>query len=340
MDNSLLHSYANLSNIKLPLKKNISINNFPILKKIVLPKLFLEKRKSNNKISNKYLHDRKSFEKNIFQSTFILKNKISNSNNDSKSNKKTSSTNESKNNHFSYIESSNNFPKKKSSYFKNNENNFSQKKKNEEKWKIQNKLSKILNKSKSIQPKYKSFSEAENNQKGIFNKLEIDNNYKNHLTKGKNIIIENDEYNSKKEIEILKGKVNYLIKKNIILENTKNENNQRIDNLEKKIDKLINYIKINEISNLKNKINSLENNVNQLKTENEKLKKEIHKKNKIFLDLDFTLDKINRSIGKKKKNSGIDNEKGPIFYDSKIKSNLNDSDIQRIKLISIDPDNL
>jgi seryl-tRNA synthetase len=136
----------------------------------------------------------------------------------------------------------------------------------------------------------------------------------------------------------LKDKVNYLLKKNNILENEKNENNQRIDILEKKIDKLINYIKINELSNLKNKINSLENNVNHLKTENEKLKKEIHKK---FLDLNFTkIDKINRSIIKKKNNSGIDKYKGPIFYDSKTKYNLKDSDIQRIKLISIDPDKL
>ena len=187
MDNSLLHSYANLSKIKLPLKKNISINNLSILKKNILPKLFLDKRKSNNKISKKNLHDRKSFEKSIFQSTFILKNQIPNSNNNSKSNMRTSSTNESKNNHLSYIESSNNFPKKKSSYFKNNENNFNQKKKIEEKWKIQNKLSKILNKSKSIQPKYKRFSETENNQKVISNKLEIGNNHKNHLIKGKNI---------------------------------------------------------------------------------------------------------------------------------------------------------
>ena len=331
MDNSLLHSHANLSNIKLSLKKNISINNLSILKKNIFPKLILDKRKSNNKISNKILHDRKSFEQNIFHSKFILKNQISNSNNNSKSNKRTSSTNESKTNHHSFIESSNNYPKKKSSYLKNNE----------EKWKIRNKLSKILNKPKSIQPKYKRFSETENNQKVIFKKLGIGNNHNNHLTKGKNIIIENDEYNSKKEIEKLKGKVNYLLKKNKILENEKNENNQRIDILEKKIDKLINYIKINEISNLKNKINSLENNVNHLKSENEKLKKEIYKKNKIFLHLDFTkLDKINRSIGKKKEYSGIENDKGPIIYDPKNKYNLNDSDIQRIKLISIDPNNL
>ena len=244
MDNSFLHSYANLSNIKLPLKKNISINNLSISKKNIFPKLFLHKRKSNNKISKKYLHDRKSFEKSIFQSTFITKNQISNSNNYSKTNMRTSSMNENKNNHLRLIESSNNFLKKKSNYFKNNENNFSQKKKFEEKWKIQNKLSKILNKSKSIQPKYKRFLETENNQKVIFNKLDIGNN-RNHLIKGKNIIIENDEYNSKKEIEKLKDKVNYLIKKNNILENEKNENNQRIDILEKKIDKLINYIKIN-----------------------------------------------------------------------------------------------
>ena len=65
----------------------------------------------------------------------------------------------------------------------------------------------------------------------------------------------------------------------------------------------------------------------------------MREKYKIFLDLDFTkIDKINRSIGKKKKNSGIDNDKRPIFNDSKTKFNLKDSDIQRIKLISIDPD--
>ena len=50
----------------------------------------------------------------------------------------------------------------------------------------------------------------------------------------------------------MKDKVNYLLKKNNILENEKNENNQRIDILEKKIDTLINYIKINELSNLLN----------------------------------------------------------------------------------------
>jgi len=345
MENSLQYFYTNLSNIKLPLKKNISINNLSILKSNIFPKLILDKRKSNYKFSNKNLlrtslQDRKSFEQNLFQSTFILKNQISNSNN-SKSNDRTSSTNESKTKHHSYIESSTNFPKKKSIYFKNNENNFSQKKKNGEKWKIQSKLSKILNKSKSIQPKYKRFSETENNQKVIFNKLDIGNNHKNHLTKDKDIIIEKDEFNSKKEIEKLKGKVNYLIKKNKILENEKNENNQRIDILEKKIDKLIDYIKINEISNLKNKINSLENNVNHLKSENEKLKKEIDKKNKIFLGSDITkIEKINKSIGKKKSNEGIDNKEESLFYDSKIKYNLNESDIQRIKLISIDPDNI
>ena len=345
MENSLQYFYTNLSNIKLPLKKNISINNLSILKSNIFPKLILDKRKSNYKFSNKNLlrtslQDRKSFEQNLFQSTFILKNQISNSNN-SKSNDRTSSTNESKTKHHSYIESSTNFPKKKSIYFKNNENNFSQKKKNGEKWKIQSKLSKILNKSKSIQPKYKRFSETENNQKVIFNKLDIGNNHKNHLTKDKDIIIEKDEFNSKKEIEKLKGKVNYLIKKNKILENEKNENNQRIDILEKKIDKLIDYIKINEISNLKNKINSLENNVNHLKSENEKLKKEIDKKNKIFLGSDITkIEKINKSIGKKKSNEGIDNKEESLFYDSKTKYNLNESDIQRIKLISIDPDNI
>ncbi len=343
MNNSLLHSYANLFHIKkFPLKKNISINNLSILKKNIFPKLNLDKRESNNKIPSKNLHDRKSFEKNLFQSTFILKNQVSNSNNDSKSNNRTSSTNESKTNHHSFIESSNNIPKKKSSYFKNNDNNFSIKKKSEEKWKIRNRLSKILNKSKSIQPKYKRFSETENNQKVIFNNLEVGNNHKNHLIKDKNIIIEKDEFNSKKEIEKLKGKVNYLIKKNNMLENEKNENNLRIEILEKKIDKLINYIKVNEISNLKNKINSLENNVNHLKSVNEQLKKEINKKNRIFLDLDDTkMDKINRSIGKKKINSGIDeNNKSSILSDSKTKYNLNDSDIQKIKLISIDPDNL
>jgi len=345
MENSLQYFYTNLSNIKLPLKKNISINNLSILKSNIFPKLILDKRKSNYKFSNKNLlrtslQDRKSFEQNLFQSTFILKNQISNSNN-SKSNDRTSSTNESKTKHHSYIESSTNFPKKKSIYFKNNENNFSQKKKNGEKWKIQCKLSKILNKSKSIQPKYKRFSETENNQKVIFNKLDIGNNHKNHLTKDKDIIIEKDEFNSKKEIEKLKGKVNYLLKKNKILENEKNENNQRIDILEKKIDKLIDYIKINEISNLKNKINSLENNVNHLKSENEKLKKEIDKKNKIFLGSDITkIEKINKSIRKKKSNEGIDNKEESLFYDSKTKYNLNESDIQRIKLISIDPDNI
>ena len=337
MENSLLHSYANLSNIKLKLKKNISIKNLSILKKNIFPKLILNKRKSNNKNSRINLHDRKSFEQKKFQSTFILKNQISNSNNNSKSNNRTSSTNESKTNIQSYIDPSTKVPKKKSSYFKNNYNNLSKNMKDHEKWKIHNKWPKILNKSKSIQPmtKYKRFSETENNQKFILG------NNENHISKNNIIINDKDDFNSKKEIEKLKGKVNYLLKKNNLLEKEKIENNQRIDILEKKVDKLIHYIKNNEISSLKSKINSLENNINHLKLENEQLKKDIDKKTKIFLDFDATkMDKINSSIGKKKNNSGIDNNKTSIFYDSKIKYNLNDSDIERIKLISIDPDNL
>ena len=143
----------------------------------------------------------------------------------------------------------------------------------------------------------------------------------------------------KKQNKLLKKGINRLIKQNKNMENEKIEKENKIENLEKKLNELTTFIKNNNLIDLKNKINSLEHLVDYLKKENGQLKKEIDKKNRIFLCL--SNNKLNKSIGKKKENNCIKNINNNINLNTNENINriLNNKDMEKIRLISIEPDN-
>lgn len=175
---------------------------------------------------------------------------------------------------------------------------------------------------------------TENNQKLIFNNVGI------HYHKVKNnSSINSCKNESKKDQEInkLKSQLLVLLKKNATLENEKKEKDNKIELLEEKLDKLLNFIKE------KNLIGE-DNEKMQLRKENVELKKELEKKNKIILTLtnkqidNHSLNKKYLSIGKKKEKSGV--KKYNISKKKSINgNNLDEADLKKIKLISIDPDN-
>ena len=121
---------------------------------------------------------------------------------------------------------------------------------------------------------------------------------------------ENDETNDN-----LKG----LLIKNNKQKKEKNDKDNKFEILEQKIDTLINSIQNNETINLKNKINSLENENEILKKENELLKNELNSKNEI-------ISLLTKNQNRKDK------------INDNIKSNSIDMD--KIRLISIDPDDI
>ena len=121
---------------------------------------------------------------------------------------------------------------------------------------------------------------------------------------------ENDETNDN-----LKG----LLIKNNKQKKEKNDRDNKFEILEQKIDTLINSIQNNETINLKNKINSLENENEILKKENELLKNELNSKNEI-------ISLLTKNQNRKDK------------INDNIKSNSIDMD--KIRLISIDPDDI
>ena len=345
MDNSLINSFNNISINKLKIKRNISINNFSNFKKNLFPHLFYDKKNSKIRISNKNLNTKNFIKKKLFKSTTHLKKHISisniNSTNNSKSNSKASSNNENKYKKRKLIDTSINLNKNLKKYnLINNDISFVVDQnitKPKEGLNINNKLSKILNKSKSIQAIKKNikYFKTENNQKLIFNNLGM-----NYIGIEKNKKIdEKNELKLKQLNEKLKNKIKFLLEKNSNLENEKNERDNKIEILEEKINELINFIKNNKIYNLKNKINALEDTVEKLKIENNQLKKEINKKNRIIFNLsNDKLIKINKSIGKKKEKKNINNKVNKI-NNTKTNNFIDDKDIKMIKLISIDPDN-
>ena len=105
--------------------------------------------------------------------------------------------------------------------------------------------------------------------------------------------------------------------------------------MEQKIDKLINFIKNNETLNLKHKINTLQNDIEILKKENEKLKSELEAKNEIISSLTKNQNKIihqNDEI--------IDTIKSNKEKGHKTRNKNYDIDIEKLKLISIDADDI
>ena len=274
-------------------------------------------------------------EKKLFKTVFnTRKNSLLNSKNNS-----TSSTKNSKSKRFNSIHYISSSLKIKNIKKIKNSNNFNIDQieiKGQEDWQLNPTLSKVSynsnynDKSTKKKEKGKNFK-TENNQKLIFNNVGI------HYHRAKNnnkIDSSKKESNNEQEINNLKNQIFILLKKNSILENEKKEKDNKIEILEEKLDKLLNFIK--------NKNSKEDNEKIKLKKENDELKKELENKNKIILTLtnnqidNHSLNKKYISIGKKKE---INMKK---FISNKISitgNNLDEADIKKIKLISIDPDN-
>ena len=339
MKNYQRYSQSTLPYKKYKLKICKSKPNISNLKNELIPQVNFNKR---NRASNNFYYNKRFIFKNIFSllSNTQTNNSISNNNSsiNSKTNSKISSTNENnKANNNIYI----NTPIK----LKNNTKKYSFKINNNKFILDQTTVKplgefKYQNKSKSMQyfKKEGIFSKTENNQKYIINNLGI--HY--HKVENNNLKDKIKELNYKREIRKLKNKINILLEKHKNVENQKKEKDKKIEILEEKVDNLMNFIKNNNILILKDKNIKLQNYIDDLKLENEKLKKEINKKNKIFEYLyNF---KINKSIGKKKEKNIIKNYTNSnisITISNNNKTNdLNEIDIQKIKLISIDPNNI
>ena len=326
---------------------NSFLLNEPTLKNNIYPYLYLDKN-----FRNKSLIKPKKFK----SQAITRKNSLSNSKNISNSlsmKNSISKINSLNFNSVNYISTSKKIKKKfKKKDLMDNLNNFNIDKieiKTQEDWELPSTLSTKLNKSinKQNQKKEKGkIFKTKINQKLMFNNVGI------HYHKVKNnnkIDSDKSELNNSQEINKLKNQIIVLLKKNENLENEKTEKDNKIKILEEKIDKLLNYLKDkklgedNEKNILKEKINSLEKNANYLKNENNELKKEIEKKNSIILALtneqieNNIYNKKNKSIGRKKEKN---NSKTKYANNKTKKLNIFDEvDINRIKKISIDPDN-
>jgi hypothetical protein len=201
--------------------------------------------------------------------------------------------------------------------------------------KIPEKIDNLKNVRNRIIKKGNNYFKTENNQKIIFNNIGI--NY--HKTKFNNQKIKKSfdkkDVNSVKDMDRVNDNIKGLSIKNNKTKNGKNEKDNKIEILEEKIDKLINFIKNNETLNLKHKINTLQNDIEILKKENEKLKSELEAKNEIISSLENKQNQIiyqnNEIIDKMRSNK----EKG-----QKIKNRNYDIDLDKLKLISIDPDDI
>lgn len=201
--------------------------------------------------------------------------------------------------------------------------------------KLPEKIDNLKNVRNRIIKKGNNYFKTENNQKIIFNNIGI--NY--HKTKFNNQKIKKSfdkkDVNSVKDMDKVNDNVKGLSIKNNKTKNGKNEKDNKIEILEEKIDKLINFIKNNETLNLKHKINTLQNDIEILKKENEKLKSELEAKNEIISSLENKQNQItyqnNEIIDKIKSNK----EKG-----QKIKNRNYDIDLDKLKHISIDPDDI
>ena len=347
-NNSLLLTQQKLSikNIKSKFTKqklgNLPNNIYPYL---YVDKNLLKKSQINQKIYKTEENTRK--------------NSLTNSKNYSQSSKNsTSKFNRSCFNSVNFINSSSPMQFKKKLKKNNFKNNFDIDKieiKTQEDWELPSTLSKKLSKSistvKSGQKKDQGkYIKTENNQKLIFNNVGI---HYHRIKNNNRIETEKKEQNNNQEINKLKNQIFILLKKNTNLENEKSEKDTKIEILEEKIEKLLNFIKDknftgedNEKIKLKDTINTLENNILFLKNENNELKKEIEKRNKIILALTNNQigNKINdkksnksKSIGKKKPKNDI--RKNNNNNNIKTINNFDDIDINKLKKISIDPDN-
>lgn len=233
----------------------------------------------------------------------------------------------------------------------NNDDNFDidqLKIKGQEDWYFPRNLSKIYTKSNdnSIKSSYKKekYIKTDNNQKLVFNNVGI---HYHRVKNNKGVDIDKKNSLHDQEINKLQNTIYTLLKKNSTLESEKAEKDNKIEILEEKIDKLMNFIKEKNMVNedgekvkLINKINSLENTVGFLKSENKELKKEIGKKDEIILAFTSHQNKINYhhknvSIGKKKDKN---NQKNGIKNSLNNENKLDQNDINKIKLISINPD--
>ena len=336
--------------------KNIKSNNtkkkLGSLPTSIYPYLYIDKNWRNKSMLNQKIFKTEENTK---------KNSLINSKNNSYSTKNSiSKPNRSRFNSVNFISSSTTMKIKKK-LKKNNlkNNNFNIDKieiKTQEDWELPSTLSKKLNKSinnaNSTQNKNKGkFIKTENNQKLIFNNVGI--HY--HRVKNNNRIEtgKKEQKNNNQEISKLKNQIFILLKKNTNLENEKSEKDSNIEILEEKIEKLLKIIKEKNLKGedkekmkLIKKVNALENNIIYLKNENNELKKEIEKKNKIILAL--TKNQIgnninniksnkSKSIGKKKEN----NDTKKNYINKKLNANNFDCiDVDKLKKISIDPDNL
>lgn len=201
--------------------------------------------------------------------------------------------------------------------------------------KIPEKIDNLKNVRNRIIKKGNNYFKTENNQKIIFNNIGI--NY--HKTKFNNQKIKKSfdkkDVNSVKDMDKVNDNIKGLSMKNNKIKNGKSEKDNKIEILEEKIDKLINFIKNNETLNLKHKINTLQNDVEILKKENEKLKSELETKNEIISSLKNNQNQIiyqNNEINDKIRSN---KEKG-----QKMKNRNYDIDLDKLKLISIDPDDI
>ena len=312
-----------LSKLKIKSKKTAIKKKLGSLPDNCYPYLCLDNR-------NKSLVEKKLF-KTVFNTR---KNSLLNSKNNS-----TSSTKNSKSKRFNSIHYISSSLKIKNIKKIKNSNNFNIDQieiKGQEDWQLNPTLSKVSynsnynDKSTKKKEKGKNFK-TENNQKLIFNNVGI------HYHRAKNnnkIDSSKKESNNEQEINNLKNQIFILLKKNSILENEKKEKDNKIEILEEKLDKLLNFIK--------DKNSKEDNEKIKLKKENDELKKELENKNKIILTLtnnqidNHSLNKKYISIGKKKEKNM------KKFISNKISitgNNLDEADIKKIKLISIDPDN-
>ena len=314
----------------------------------IYPYLFIDKNGRNKRLLNQKIY---KTEENT------RKNSLINSKYNNHSTKNSiSKLNRSHFNSINFLSSSATMKINKKLQKNNLQNNFNIDKieiKTQENWELPSTLSKKFHKSistiNSTQNKNKGkFIKTENNQKLIFNNVGI--HY--HRVKNNNRIEteKKEPSNNNQEICKLKNQIFILLKKNTNLENEKSEKDSKIEILEEKIEKLLNFIKEKNLTGednekilLKNKINTLENNVIYLKNENKELKKEIEKKNKIILVL--TNSQITNNINDKRRSKSKSIGKKRVKKDlgknniNKKTNTFDDIDINKLKKISIDPDN-
>ena len=203
--------------------------------------------------------------------------------------------------------------------------------------KLPEKIDNLKNVRNRVFKKGNNYFKTENNQRIIFNNIGI--NY--HKAKFKNQKIkksfEKKEVNSIKEMDKINDNdnTNLLLIKNNKIKNGKTEKDNKIEILEQKIDKLINFINNNETLNLKQKINSLENDIEILKKENKKLKDELESKNEIIYSLTKNQNQMENKNDKINDNVRVNKEK-----DVKMKNKNNEFDMEKLRKISIDPDDI